>query len=234
MEDSSAAAPTASSGYGMDAFALKDCALISIATGKRAESLKELRSCLLTISPDSIYLHFWGGLLKSCFEEREFNNDFAAWCHHSLHDNTLAERLAVLNPQDFSDLDALRQEMLAILEERLDESEYLHWVLASDPFEFLRSQIVVFDTYQRIQRPEALTTLLPHLSTSSLFYHFIDARRRLPAGSDDFRYWLSGFDGHYQPLCDQLAGIDPYFESLSALRQQVTTLFQTHCPGEAV
>ncbi|ASC72665.1 hypothetical protein XM38_036230 [Halomicronema hongdechloris C2206] len=220
-----------SSDANMDAFALKDCALISIATGKKAESLKELRSCLLTISLDSIYLHFWGGLLKSRFEEREFNNDFAAWCRHSLHDHPLAERLAVLDPQDYGDLEALRQEMLSIVEERLDESEYLHWVLASDPFEFLRSQIVVFDTYQRIQRPEELTTLLPHLSTSSLFYHFIDARRRLPEGIDDFRYWLAGFDGQYQPLADELAGVDPYFESLTALRQQVTTIFETCCPG---
>lgn len=217
----------------MDAFALKDCALISIATGKKAQSLKELRERLLTVSPDSIYLHFWGSLLEPRFEEREFNNDFAAWARHGLHDDILAERLAVLDPRDYPDLEALREETVSIVEERLDESEYLNWVLASEPFEFLRSQIVVFDTYQRIQRPEQLAQLLPNLSTSSLFYHFIDARRRLPEGMDDFRYWLAGFDGQYQVLSDQLADIDPYFETLTQLRQEVAAIFRACCPGEA-
>jgi hypothetical protein len=53
-------------------FLVKDCALIAIATGVRAHSLKELRDRLLTITSDSIYLHFWGDLLEPRFEEREY------------------------------------------------------------------------------------------------------------------------------------------------------------------
>ena len=213
-----------------NAFALKDCALISIATGKTAQSLRELRDRLITISPDSVYNHFWGSLLEPRFEEREFNNDFAAWALSGLHDETLAERLAVLDPKEHSDLDSLRRELIEVIEERLDESEYSKWMLAQDSFEFIRTQIVVFDTDQRIQYPEELSKLLPHLSTSSLFYHFIDARRRLPHGLDDFRYWLQSFNGEYQVLVDKLAAIDPYFSPLTDLRQQVSAIFNECCP----
>jgi hypothetical protein len=126
-------------------------------------------------------------------------------------------------------MEELRQELIDIIEERLDESEYLHWVIATTPFEFIRSQIVVFDTEYRVQRPEDMMELLPHLSPSSLFFHFIDAKRRSPSGLDDFRTWLASFSGQYDALADDLANIDPYFETLTTMRQQITDIFCQHC-----
>ncbi|PSN18323.1 hypothetical protein C7271_13145 [filamentous cyanobacterium CCP5] len=216
-----------------DAFAIKDCALIAIATGRKAITLKELRDRLQTINANSIYQHFWGGLLEPRFEEREYNNDFAAWARRGLHDDVLAERLAMADPTQYEDIEALRQELLELIEERLDQSEYLNWVLATEPFEFIRSQIVVFDTDQRLHHPEELARQLPTLSTSSIFYHFIDARRRPPKGFDDFRLWLSGFNGQYAGLEKRLAAIDPYFGTLNDLRQELVESFNQSC-GEPV
>lgn len=214
-------------------FAVKDCALIAIATGRRAYTLTELRNSLEQVSPDSIYFHFWGGLLEPRFEEREFNNDFAAWARHGLHDGVLAERLAMLDPTRFEDLEALRQALLDIIDARLDESEYLAWVRTTLRFEFLRSQIVVFDTGRRLQQPAELARLIGEFSTSSVFYHFVDARRRQPDQRDDFQVWLDGcFEGRYRELCNQLAGVDPYFGSLSELRGKLVALFQASLPGD--
>lgn len=211
-----------------DAFAVKDCALIAIATGRRAATLRELRDTLQQITTDSIYYHFWGSLLISRFEEREYNNDFAAWARHGLHDACLAERLAVVDPTLFDSLDLLRQELIDLIDERLDESEYLPWVRASQSFEFIRAQIVVFDTRKRIATPRELADLMPHLSPSSVFYHFIDARRRAPDRVDDFRPWLAHFQGACHDLSERLANIDPYFGSLTDLRAQLVAVFQ-HC-----
>ncbi len=208
-------------------FIVKDCALIAIATGNRSVTLKELRDTLLTIGDDSIFYHFWGGLLQARFEEREYNNDFAAWAWYSLHDAVLAERLAVIDPTEFSELEQLRQELLEIIEERLDEKEYLPWMIASSSFEFIRSQIVVFDTHKKVANPQELAAILPHLSTSSIFYHFIDARRRLQHG-DDFSSWLVHFNDKYGVLCDKLQAIDPYFGSLTQLRTKLVTLFEEY------
>jgi hypothetical protein len=213
-------------------FALKDCALIAIATGRKALTLGEFLDALRDITPDSIYYHFWGGLLQPRFEQREYNNDFAAWVRHSLHDAVLAERLAVLDPTEFPDMEVLRQEALELVEQRLDEDEGLHWTRASSQFEFIRSQIVVFDTDTRVEHAKELAGLVPHLSLGSIFYHFVDARRRLEGGYDDFRAWLAGIDSQYEALCADLAALDPYFGSLAELRQQLTTLFEPHLPTE--
>jgi hypothetical protein len=207
-------------------FRIKDCALLAIATGFRATTLKELRDILLTISEDSLYYHFWGGLLQPRFEEREYNNDFAAWAWYSLHDSTLAERLAVIDPTGLESLEDLRQELLEIVEDRLDEEEYIPWMLASDAFEFIRSQIVVFDTRKKVSTPGELAVVLPELSTSSIFYHFIDAgRRHLDKQRDDFSLWLRCFPERHEELCNKLVAIDPYFCSLSQLKAILVNIF---------
>ena len=105
-------------------FDLKDCVLIAISTGKSAGNLKEFRDHIIAIGTDSLYYHFWGGLLQPRFEEREYNNDFASWVRHSLHDATLAEQLAVLDPTTVGDMEQLRLDMLENIEDRLDDSDY--------------------------------------------------------------------------------------------------------------
>lgn len=209
-------------------FYIRDCALVALATGRKARLLQEFRSELVDIDTASIYHHFWGGLLQPRFEEREYNNDFAAWVRHGIHDPVLAERLAALDPTNHTDLDLLRWEIIELLDARLDEVGDLFWSRATLQFEFIRSQIVVFNTEKRLQQPTELATAITGLSTSSIFYHFIDARRRTSDGRDDFSDWLTAFGDEFAPLQDQLAGIDPYFGSLSELRNQLARLFASH------
>lgn len=209
-------------------FHVRDCTLIAIATGTKAVTLKEFRDGLQVIHPGSIYYHFWGGLLQSRFEEREYNNDFAAWAQHGLHDSVLGERLAAVDPADFEHMEDLRWELVEIIEERLDESERLTWLVANRPFEFLQSQIIVFDTRTRVAEPKALAQLMLHLSIGTVFYHFIDARRRSPIRVDDFSAWLAAFGGRFDDLTRQLAGVDPYFGSLGELRQRLANILSAY------
>lgn len=209
-------------------FAIKDCALGSIATGRRAQTLRELRDILRDIHPGSIYHHFWGTLLRPQFSDREFNNDFAAWCYHSLHDSTAAERLAVIDPAEYADMEELRQELLEVIDARLDETELVLFARSDQQFHFVRGVIVVFDTARRLSDPAELQLVVPDLSVGSIFYHFIDARRRDPIGVDDFRAWLMGLGPEYEPVIQDLAAVDPYFESLYVVRDHLASLFSRH------
>jgi hypothetical protein len=209
-------------------FEVKDCALAAIATGKRAQNLRELRDSLQTIHSGSIYYHFWGGLLRPRFDDPEYNNDFAGWARHGLHDARLAERLGVIDPTDFTDIEELRRELIDVIEERLDETELIVWSKGDQQFHFIRSQIFVFDTHKRMNTPEELALAVPNMSRGSIFYHFIDARRRTEDSVDDFEAWLTGFGDKHSDLYNKIAGIDPYFISLTELRQQLVSLFNSH------
>jgi hypothetical protein len=209
-------------------FTVKDCALITIATGRKAINLAELRDNLQVVSGDSIYHHFWGGLLAPRFEEREFHNDFAGWARHSLREPELAERLAAVAPGEDHGMETVRQEILSLIDDRLDESENSRWMPAAREFEFLHGQLVVFDTGRRLERPADLAEQIPKMSTSSIFYHFIDARGRVPDNSDDLRLWLSDYGPEHQELCTRLTAIDPFFSSLSQIRQELAELFTAY------
>jgi hypothetical protein len=208
-------------------FAVRDCALVAIATGRRAQSLREFRDALLAVPQESIYYHFWGRLLRPRFDDTEFHNDFAAWARHALHDETLAERLAVVDPADFADLEALRNDLIEITEERLDETDAL-FARRDRQFHFRRCQTVVFDTAIRIADPRALAEAVPAMSLGSIYYHVIDARRREPVRMDDFRVWLGRFGARCEPLCTALGAIDPYFSNLADLRAELCAVFRQH------
>ena len=212
----------------MEPFVVKDCALLTIATGKRARNLKEMTDHLLTIHLGSIYHHFWDGLLRPRFADPEYGNDFAEWVHSALQDHILAERLSIINPAAFADLESLRQGLLEIMEQRLDEIGTLSWADPDLQFHFVRSQIIVFGTRETIAAPEELGEAVSRMSVGSLFYHFIDARRRSPEMMDDFRSWLKPCGADCEDLILQLTAVDPYFGSLVELRAQLTDLFTNY------
>jgi len=209
-------------------FIVRDCALIAMATGKRARSLVGLRDHLETIEQESIYYHFWGGLLRPQFEDYEYHNDFASWAAHTLNDRTIAERLGIIDSTKYETLDQLRQELVELIDERVDELEVVPWAPRDKQFEFIVSDIVVFTTKKAIQDPKALLNIVPKMSLGSIFYHFIDARRRSPERTDDFTPWLKSFGKRYQDLIDGIMGIDPCLTSLSALRDELTEELLKH------
>ena len=213
-------------------FRVKDCALAAIGTGLRARNLRELHMLIEQAHPGCIYYHFWGMLLRPMFENPEYLNDFAEWAAHGLHDQRLAERLGVIDPAEFSDTEALRRELLDKIEERLDESEMVPWAKADRQFHFVRSQIVVFDTRRVIAQPSGLPDAVAAMSTSSVFYHFIDARLRTPDGEDDFCAWLGGFGPRTFALREEIKAVDPYFVPLRDLRDQLAGLFRAHFDKE--
>jgi len=215
----------------VDSFAVRDCALVAIATGLRAQSLREFRDALQQAPQESVYFHFWGRLLRPRFDDTEFHNDFAAWARNGLHDEKLSERLAVIDPADFADLEALRAEVLEVVEQRLDEIDVLQ-ARRDRQFHFRRCQTVVFDTGVRLEEPACLVQAIPAMSLGSIYYHAIDARRREPVRLDDFRVWLGRLGGSFGSLSEKLGAVDPYFANLAELRDELVAIVARHFSGE--
>jgi hypothetical protein len=207
-------------------FKIHDCALIAIATGEKAQNLRELRDKLKTIHPGCLFYHFWGGLLNPHFDDPEFQNDFAVWAKHNLHDSKISEQLSLIDPNILENIDDVRGALIEIIEERLSESEHVPWVKTGQEFHFIRSQTVIFDTGVSYNDPKDLLDVIPNISLGSIFFHFIDSRRRTPDKRNDFSVWLAGFGDTYKELIEDLDKIDPYFTTLSDLRHDINGVFQ--------
>jgi hypothetical protein len=163
--------------------------------------------------------------------ESEYNNDFAWWAGDSLGEKALAERLSVMNPGDYATLEDLREDMIALLEDRMDEGDFLSWARSSYPFFFTRAQMLVFDTGVSASRPEELGDALKQVPYSSVFYHFLDARRRTPEGEDDFCYWLGQFGEEAGPLRRELRNLDPHLLSLEELQKAIVSVVELYMPS---
>jgi len=212
-------------------FNIRDCALVSMATGYRAQNLREFKEGLLRVHESSIYHHFWGRFLEPQFDEPEYSNDFAAWVYHRLNEKALAEKLSVIDPTDYEDIESVRKESVERVEDRLYENEFVPWTRADQQFHFIRSQIVVLDTGRYLERPSDLPAAVAEMTIGSVFYHFIDARKRTEDRSDDFSAWLIGWGDKYNDLRLKLMAVDPFFSSLKELRHMVTMVLGEYFSG---
>lgn len=210
----------------MPVFEIKDCVLLSLMSGMPpAFNLRELRDRIAACTNDVLYHHFCETPLVASFDYPDFRNDFAVWASKRLGDKVLAERLGIFDPYSYGSIEDLRGEVLDVIDERLSELTMVPWARQGHEFYFMKATTIIFDTGERIHQPEDLLTAIQRMSTGSIYFHFLEARRRPPVGCDDFAAWLPAFGADWQPYIDALRELDFYFSTLSQLKEQLIDLF---------
>jgi len=160
-------------------FQVKDCTIITRMGGvETAVNLRELRERIAICPVECLFHHFCETVIRPSFDDPEFRNDFAVWSARHLRDRVLAERLGIINPYSLDNFEQLRELILEIIDDHLSELVYVPWVPRGNDFRFMRSVTVVFESGFTLTTPEDLVEQLPNFSHSSIYYHFIEARRR--------------------------------------------------------
>jgi Family of unknown function (DUF5752) len=59
------------------------------------------------------------------------------------------------------------------------------------------------------------------MTSSSVYFHILEARRRLPSGCDDLSAWLSEWGDEWKWMIDALRSIDVYFFTLIDLHREL-------------
>lgn len=215
----------------MEPFAIRDCALIVRMGGvEPAMNLRELHDRLRVCPVESLYHHFCETQLRPSFDDPEYRNDFAVWASRDLMDRPLAEHLGIIDPYDHEDLEDLRAAVLDVVDARLGELTHIPWARRGQEFRFMRAMTVVFDTGRTIEKPGDLHRAIAEMTPSSLYYHFIEARRRTPQRIDDFSAWLQGGDAQAQALAQALKTVDFYFLPLRELQAELLRVVREHGP----
>ncbi|MBU1647796.1 MAG: hypothetical protein KKF37_00390 [Proteobacteria bacterium] len=211
----------------MEDFIIQDCTLLSRTSNvPPAINLRELRDRIATCRQDVLYHHFCETPLVPCFDNPDYRNDFAVWALLQVGDRVLAERLGIINPYLYTDLEKLREQVLEILDERLSEVHFVPSCLHGSEFFFSEAVTVVFDTGLRVTSPPELPEAIGRMTNGSIYYHFLESRRREPVGVDDFSAWLACFPGH-EDWCQSLQSVDFSFFTLSELRDELVRTLQT-------
>ena len=209
-------------------FVVYDCSLVMRATGQWVSNLRELLVAVQQMDSLVLQHHMTRCHLGDWFMLEEFPNDFARWCWRDLEDRAAGERLALVDPYRHLSHDALRKEIIEVLEDRL-------WAIgqaapscpAGMEFHLVGSQLVAYETGVRLETMAALAENLPQMSLRSLYYHVHDARRRRGGENNDFSAWLESTAAD-ERLVQNIREIDFYFMNLQQLRAALMGAFQTH------
>ena len=203
-------------------FRFMDCALTTISLGRSAHNLRELRDWVAVVPVQSISHHFFETLLRPGFDDPEYRNDFAVWARRQLRDDVVAERLGAIEPLEHETLESVRQVVLDIIEDRLAETLHVPVAAPGQEFYFLRSQQVILDTGEQAATPADLAAQIPTLPTGSIYYHFVEGRKRPPLRIDDFSTWLESWGPSTAQCRACLAKIDYALWSLTELRAHMS------------
>lgn len=191
-------------------------------------NLRELRERLAICPAASVYHHYCETKLRPSFDDPEYPNDLAVWAAHALRDQVLAERLGIINGYDYEDIERLRSDTLEIIDQRLLESTMVPWAPRGEHFEFIQAMTVVFNTGITLKSVADLKVALETMTRGSVYFHFVEARRRPPLGHDDLSAWLEGWDDKPAALIEDLRAIDIHLLTLPELHQRLIGVLARH------
>jgi trehalose synthase-fused probable maltokinase len=189
--------------------------------GVRAEDERRLMELIEQVPLDSIYYHTHGFFLRHKFLAGIYPNDFATWAAVHLRDQGLGERLAMVDPAEFENLEALRDQLVSIIDEHLRRLQIVPRIVsAAEPFDFVRSRIVEIPTGIEVRTIEEFRQALLEVDISAIYFHLVEARIRLGRTQNDFAAWLDRGLGLTR-LAARVQQVNPYGASLERTRARL-------------
>jgi hypothetical protein len=191
--------------------------------GRIAWDERELLNGIDEVPADSIHYHSHSHFLRSRYLGAPYPNDFATWAAIQVRDRVLGERLAVIDPFDYGDLERLRTELVSILDDHLASLQTIPRVVYGEPFDFMRSTIIEIPTGMAARTLREFCEALTRVDLSVVYYHFFEPVRAKDRRATDPAIWLEE-DLHLPALADRVRKLNPYVSSLDTLRTKLVTI----------
>lgn len=176
-------------------FRFSSCMELREVLGQRAMDEHRLLELIEEVPADSISYHTHSYYLRHAYAQQLYSNDFATWVVLYAQDRVLGERLGVLDPFDFSDIEQLREEIIGIMADHLNHSTAVSRCIVSEPFEFLRSHVIDIPLGLEARTLREFREVLADVEVGAIYYHACETRMRKKQPAVDFARWLSSTDG---------------------------------------
>ncbi len=194
-------------------------------TGLKAKNLHELVDVLKRVPDAVVYYHTHHFLEQHHYLTPEPSNDFAVWVGDALGDEILGERLASVNTFEFPNLGAIRERLVAIVNEYLSNGSNFREAMTGREFHFMKAVSVTVPTSYVAHDLREFVEALRKISLGSLFFHIFESRLRLGKGLNDFSIWLNDSLDESE-LGEEIGQLDPYTYTLEGLRSALIRLIE--------
>jgi hypothetical protein len=191
--------------------------------GRSARDEQQLLEAIEEIPLDSISYHTQSFFLRHKYIAGPYPNDFATWAAIQVRDRVLGEKLGILDPYDFENLEALRTEIVNIIDEHLSQLQIIPRVIYGEPFHFMQSQIIEVPTGLEARTLTEFRKILSTVDASVVYYHNFEAILRLGRRKGDFALWIEE-QLDLPDLAQKISRLDFYMTSLESIRHRIIEL----------
>ncbi len=202
-------------------FDFRQCVSIIKSTGEKAADLKELREVISRVSDDSIFHHTYQYFLKQHI--LEYTNDFAHWAGEGLEERALAEQLSNIDPYSFESIADLRAALVGVIDSYLKRFPEPRYALPGDEFFFNETVTFVFPVGVYAKNLAEFLLAIRFVDRGCIYYHFYEARMRVPGGTDDFSRWVDETLGK-KDLAEKIQAIDPFMHNADEIRTYIAEI----------
>jgi hypothetical protein len=191
--------------------------------GRSARDERQLMEAIEEIPLDSIYYHTHSFMLRHRYIAGPYPNDFATWAAIQVRDRVLGEKLGILSPYDFPNLESLRAEIVTIISDHLSRLQVIPRVIYEEPFHFMQSRIISAPMGLQVHTLAEFREVLSTVDVSVIYYHTFEAILRLGKPKGDFALWMEEQLGLAE-LGERISKIDTYRISLESVRSRILNL----------
>lgn len=212
-------------------FRFRSCMELREVLGARAHDEQRLLELIEEVPVDAIYYHTHSYLLRHPFLRGIYPNDFATWVAAQVQDHMLGEKLAVIDPFDYEDLELLRAELASIVAEHLTRLKTVPRVIFGEPFEFVRSHVIEVDLGMEVRTLKEFRESLAGVEAGAIYNHVCEARLRARKGKlpGDFASWILAKEGlDTAPLAEGVIKIGRLGLGLEGMRENIVKLCDQH------
>lgn len=189
-------------------------------TGKRAHTLGELLDLVRTCSGSSIFNHTFSAFRQLREARTPYNSDFAMWVYKSLGESALAEMIMAMDFREHFGVESLREKLVEIIGGYRSFKPAAFLKRAEEPFYLHDVQRFVYLTDKFSYDLRSFREVLPTISHSSLYYHFIESRLETMLEADAFSNWIENSLG-LRDLAARIKRIDIYAYTLEGMRAEI-------------
>lgn len=190
--------------------------------GRTAWDERELLLGIEEVPPECILYHTHSSFLRGRYLVSPYPNDFATWAAIQVRDRVLGEQLAVVDPFDYPDLEALRSEFVTIIDRHLASLQTVPRIVYGEPFHFMRSVVLEIPTGVEVRTLREFREALSQVDVGALYFHFFHAVARDRRDANPVR-WVEEELG-LPDLAAAIRRTSPYFKSLERLRGELVAL----------
>jgi len=190
-------------------------------TGIRVYTVREFIETLKIIDKFSIFYHMYINIFNYHNLPTFYTNSISFWFYKNGH-LLLAEKISIIDPLDYYDLDDLRNALVQTLEKNynkdLDKKEKL------TPFYFIKAEREIIDCERIANTLDQFVEGIKKSSINSLFYHLITSRIENKTLVNDYSSWLLSIGEAKK--AEKINKLDLYIMNLYEVKKEIIKILE--------